>query len=195
MCTKEANIDKLDFEDLNSINANLVESFAINKDRSKHFKRQNGKNSQKKGQLKATGGKIEKKKLVCYVCGKEGHESYQCNQRKGRSNQRPIPQAILAEQDDGVITTIIEDTMNGERVFMGNSVTAKVLGKGRNLISGSLLNQVGLKIVLESDKVILTKNGDFVDKGYLSNSVFILNIVSMNASASRSCKFCKYLRV
>ncbi|KAA0033055.1 ty1-copia retrotransposon protein [Cucumis melo var. makuwa] len=38
-----------------------------------------------------------------------------------------------------------------------------------NLVSWSLLNRARLKIVLEGDKVVLTKNGDFVGKGYLSN--------------------------
>ncbi|KAK4400300.1 Retrovirus-related Pol polyprotein from transposon RE1 [Sesamum angolense] len=72
---------------------------------------------------------------------------------------------------------------------MGNSATAEVMEKGkvllkltsgktlalldvlyvpslrRNLISGSLLNKVGLKIVLEADKVIITRNDDFIGKG------------------------------
>ncbi|KAL0546105.1 hypothetical protein IC582_016010 [Cucumis melo] len=91
---------------------------------------------------------------------------------------------------------------------MENSATAGVIGKGkvilkltsgktlslsnvlyvpslrRNLVSGSLLNRAGLKIVLEGDKVVLTKNGDFVGKGYLSNGLFVLNTISMNANAS-----------
>ncbi|KAK4382271.1 Retrovirus-related Pol polyprotein from transposon TNT 1-94 [Sesamum angolense] len=82
-----------------------------------------------------------------------------------------------------------QEARDGECVFMGNSTTTGVLGKGniflkltsgktlalidvlyvpflrRNLISGSLLNKAGLKIVLEADKVIITKNGDFVGKG------------------------------
>ncbi|KAA0033483.1 ty1-copia retrotransposon protein [Cucumis melo var. makuwa] len=97
-----------------------------------------------------------------------------------------------------------EDTTDRECVFMENSVTAGVIEKGkiilkltfektlslsnvlyvsslsRNLVSGSLLNQAGLKIVLEGDKVVLTKNGKFVGKGYLSNGLFVLNTVSMN---------------
>ncbi|KAL0304022.1 UNVERIFIED_CONTAM: hypothetical protein Sradi_6270300 [Sesamum radiatum] len=82
----------------------------------------------------------------------------------------------------------LKEAADGECVYMGNSATAGVLGKGkvllkltsgktlalqdvlyvpslrRNLISGSLLNKVGLKIVLEADKVIITKNGDFIGK-------------------------------
>ncbi|KAL0461375.1 UNVERIFIED_CONTAM: Retrovirus-related Pol polyprotein from transposon RE2 [Sesamum latifolium] len=81
-----------------------------------------------------------------------------------------------------------KEAANGECVFMGNSATVGVLEKGkvllkltsektldlqdvlyvpslrRNLISGSLLNKVGLKIVLEADKVIITRNGGFRGK-------------------------------
>ncbi|KAL0370798.1 UNVERIFIED_CONTAM: hypothetical protein Sangu_0397900 [Sesamum angustifolium] len=71
------------------------------------------------------------------------------------------------------------EASNGECVFMGNSATAGVMGKGKvllkltsgktlallnvlyvpslrgNLISGSLLNKTGLKIVREADKPLL----------------------------------------
>ncbi|KAA0053084.1 ty1-copia retrotransposon protein [Cucumis melo var. makuwa] len=103
-----------------------------------------------------------------------------------------------------------EDTADGECVFMGNSATAEVIGKRkvilkltsgktlslsnvlyvpslrRNLVSGNLLNRARLKIVLEGDKVVLTKNGEFVGKGYLSNGLFVLNTISMNVNASSS---------
>ncbi|KAA0052404.1 ty1-copia retrotransposon protein [Cucumis melo var. makuwa] len=169
----------------------------------------------------------------------EGHKSYQRNQRKGRPNEKPTPQANLVEQDNEIIATIVnanlienktdwildteasryfctnrellhdyKDTADGECVFMRNSATVGVIEKGkvilkltsgktlslsnvlyvsslhRNLVSESLLNRAGLKIVLEGDKVVLTKNEEFVDKGYLSNGLFVLNIVSMNANAS-----------
>lgn len=93
----------------------------------------------------------------------------------------------------------LEDVAEGEHDYMGNSATAGVLGKGkvflkltsgntlalndvfyvpflrRNLISGSLLNRAGLKLVFEADKVVITRNGDFVGKGYLANGLFVLN--------------------
>ena len=56
----------------------------------------------------------------------------------------------------------------------------------RNLVSGSLLNQTGLKVILEGDKVVLTKNGEFVGKGYMYNDFFVLNTVFMNANTSSS---------
>uniref|UniRef100_A0A2N9ECZ6 Uncharacterized protein n=1 Tax=Fagus sylvatica TaxID=28930 RepID=A0A2N9ECZ6_FAGSY len=77
---------------------------------------------------------------------------------------------------------------NGLEVLMGNHNTAKVLGTGtvelklssgnkfvltnvyhvpdikQNLVSASLLSKNGVKAVLESDKLILSKNGVFVGK-------------------------------
>ena len=89
---------------------------------------------------------------------------------------------------------------NGEEIFMGNSSISKVVGKGKvilkmtsgkkltlndllhvpdirkNLGSCSLLNKNGFKLVFESDKFVLTKNGVYVGKGYISNGLFKINI-------------------
>ena len=75
---------------------------------------------------------------------------------------------------------------NGEQLFMGNSSTSKVEGQGKivlkmtsgkeltlnnvlhvpdirkNLVSGSLLSKNGFRLVFESDKFVLTKNGMYV---------------------------------
>ncbi|KAH6793866.1 hypothetical protein C2S52_004343 [Perilla frutescens var. hirtella] len=78
-----------------------------------------------------------------------------------------------------------EDTGEGKCIYMENSSVARVLGKGqillkltsgktlslsnalyipsmrRNPVSGALLNKTGLKIVLEANRAVLTKNGEF----------------------------------
>ena len=46
----------------------------------------------------------------------------------------------------------------------------------RNLVSVSLLLRQGLKLVFESNKVILSKFGVFVGKSYESGGVFVLNL-------------------
>ncbi|GKA03463.1 zinc finger, CCHC-type containing protein [Tanacetum coccineum] len=46
----------------------------------------------------------------------------------------------------------------------------------KNLVSGSLLNKFGFKLVFESDKFILSKDGKFVGKGYHTGGMFKLNI-------------------
>ncbi|OMO65433.1 Reverse transcriptase, RNA-dependent DNA polymerase [Corchorus capsularis] len=76
-----------------------------------------------------------------------------------------------------LFNTYVEDE---SEVFMGNQVVVRVVGKGnvtlnftsgqkltlyhvpdviRNLVSASLLAKHGFKILLESDKVVITKNG------------------------------------
>ncbi|GAA0140544.1 hypothetical protein LIER_35258 [Lithospermum erythrorhizon] len=84
---------------------------------------------------------------------------------------------------------------------MGNSITAGITGKGKvslkltsgkiltlsnvlyvptlrcNLVSG-LLNKAGLKPVFEVDKVVLSRSGEFVGKGYLRGGLFLMNVDS-----------------
>ncbi|KAL0546602.1 hypothetical protein IC582_016514 [Cucumis melo] len=242
MGTKKANKlkDKLASHNLNSVNANLVESSIVNRDRTKQEKWHKGKNSEKR-QFKTTGNKLRKKSWSVTCAERKDTNHTNATRGKGDQVRNLTPQANLAEQDSEIIVAIVEanlienktdwildagasrhfytnhellhdyeNTADRECVFMENSATSGVIGKGkvilkltsgktlslsnvlyvpslrRNLVSGSLLNRVGLKIVLEGDKVILTKNGDFVGKGYLSNGLFVLNTISMNANASSS---------
>ncbi|XP_071939234.1 uncharacterized protein [Coffea arabica] len=98
-----------------------------------------------------------------------------------------------------------------EVVYLGDSRTANVLGKGKvflkltsgktlalndvlhvpniraNLISVALLGKVGVKVSFESGKIIMTKNNVFVGKGYCNQGLFVLNIsnvINENASSS-----------
>ncbi|XP_028081679.1 receptor-like protein 43 [Camellia sinensis] len=83
--------------------------------------------------------------------------------------------------------TTFESVTNDEKLFMGNSSTSIVEGKGKvvlkltsgkeltlnevlyvldirkNLVLGSLLSKHGFRMVFESDKVVLTKSGVYVD--------------------------------
>ena len=92
------------------------------------------------------------------------------------------------------------DKVNGENVFMGNSASASIQDKGkiiltltsgklltltnvlhvpemrRNLISGSLLMKAGLKLSFDSDRLVLTRNGEFVGKGFCNGGLFILDV-------------------
>ena len=100
---------------------------------------------------------------------------------------------------------------------MGNGSAAPVLGVGmvelklslgkivhlknvqhvpsinRNLISRSLLCRDGFKLVLKSNKVVVSKFGNFVGKGYESGGFFHLNTVDPNfylniASMNKICE-------
>ena len=97
--------------------------------------------------------------------------------------------------------TSFESVDSGEKLFMGNSPTFEIQGQGKvilkmtsgknltlknalyvpeihkNLISGSLLNKHRFRMVFEADKVVVSKSGMFVGKGYVSNGLFKLNVM------------------
>ena len=98
-----------------------------------------------------------------------------------------------------------------EQVFMGDSRSSLVIGKGKvllkltsgkllalsdvlhvpdihwNLASVSLLGKARVKIMFDSDKIVLTKNNAFVGKGYCNQGLFMLNVSQiMNNKASFS---------
>ena len=98
----------------------------------------------------------------------------------------------------------------GEKMFMGNSASAAVEGQGKvllkmtsgktltlndvlyvpeirkNLVSGSLLNKHGFRMVFESDKVILSKSGMYVGKGYATDGLFKLNVMTIINKENKS---------
>ena len=91
---------------------------------------------------------------------------------------------------------------NRRKIFMGNSSTSKSEGIGKvvlkmttgkfltlkdvlhvleiqkNLVSGSLLSKKGFKLVFESNKFSLFKSGMYMGKGYLSNDLFKMNVMT-----------------
>ncbi len=94
----------------------------------------------------------------------------------------------------------LEDAMVGQQVQMGNNDTAKVKGKGtvelqftsrkklilinelyvpkirKNLVFANLLCKKGVKVVIESDNLILSKGEVFVGKGYSCDGIYKLSI-------------------
>ena len=94
-------------------------------------------------------------------------------------------------------------------VFLGDSHTAQVLGKGKvmlkltsgktlvlsdvlhvpniraNLISVALLGKVGVKVSFEYDRIVMTQNNIFVGKGFCNQGLFVLSISEViNGNAS-----------
>ncbi|CAL5397431.1 unnamed protein product [Camellia sinensis] len=89
---------------------------------------------------------------------------------------------------------------SGGSVTLGNGSIAPILGIGdidlkmtsgkiltlrdvryvpevrRNLISGSCLVQLGYKIVMESNKIVISKNDIFIGKGFVCDGLFKLNV-------------------
>ena len=86
---------------------------------------------------------------------------------------------------------------------MGNSATFKIKGQGKvilkmtfgkelnlnnvlyghkihkNLVFGSLLNNHGFQLVFESNKFVLSNSGMYVGKGYMSDGMWKLNVMTI----------------
>ena len=90
-----------------------------------------------------------------------------------------------------------------EFIFLGDSRSTPVLGKGKvllkltsgktlslsnvlhvpeilyNLRSVFVLGKAGVKVSFEDDKIVMNKNGVFVGKGYCSRELFKLSLMKM----------------
>ena len=96
-------------------------------------------------------------------------------------------------------------------VYLGDSHTTQVLGKGKvilkltsgktlalndvlhvpniraNLVLDALLEKVGVKVSFESNRIIMTKNNIFVGKWFCNQGLFMLSISEvMNENSSPS---------
>jgi len=155
---------------------------------------------------------VFKKKGNCFVCGKPGHHAPQCRRKARNDNppraniaqgEDDIIVTVISQVnlmtnvskwvvDSGATRHIcanksafISCTSVGdgeEHVYLGDSKTTPVIGKGKvllkltfgktlalsdvlhvpsirvNLISVALLGKVGVKVSFESDKIVMTKN-------------------------------------
>ncbi|XP_075112920.1 uncharacterized protein LOC142182617 [Nicotiana tabacum] len=185
---------------MTSLKANLVQS--SNKNRKRYENKSQG--------CKPKNPNLKRKKGSCFVCGKPGHHASQCKYRAGNDKGKTnTPKANLAEGGDIIAVVISQD--DRKEVYLRDSSTTKVLGKGKvllkltsgktlalvdvlhvptmraNLISVSLLGKARVKVSFESDKIIMTKNNVFVGKGYCNQGLFVFNIsdvINENVSAS-----------
>ncbi|KAL8148433.1 hypothetical protein AgCh_005703 [Apium graveolens] len=73
--------------------------------------------------------------------------------------------------------TVILKMTSGKNLTLKNVLYVPDICK--NLVFGSLLNKHGFRIVIESDKAILSKSGMFVGKGYVTDGLFKLNVMSI----------------
>ena len=56
----------------------------------------------------------------------------------------------------------------------------------KNLVSGSLLNKHGFRMVFESDRVVLPKNEMYVGKGYVDDGLFKLNVMTLKLTINKA---------
>ena len=63
----------------------------------------------------------------------------------------------------------------------------------KNLVSGSLLSKNGFRLVFLSDKFVLTKNGMYVGKCYMSDGLFKYNVMTVVPSVINNNTSSSYL--
>ena len=66
---------------------------------------------------------------------------------------------------------------SGKQLTLNNVLYVSKIRK--NLVSGSLLNKHGFHMVFKSDNVILSKSGVYVEKGYVFDGLFKLNVMTI----------------
>ena len=114
---------------------------------------------------------------------------------------------ICANIHDFTSYTLVGD--EEKVVYLSDSHTAQVLGKGKvmlkltlrktlalnnvlhvpniraNLVSVALLGKVGVKVSFESNRIVMTKNNIFMGKGFCNQGLFVLSISEViNGKAS-----------
>ncbi|GJT28692.1 retrovirus-related pol polyprotein from transposon TNT 1-94 [Tanacetum coccineum] len=76
-----------------------------------------------------------------------------------------------------LVGSIIEKLLtSGKDLVLSNVLHVPNITK--NLISGPILSNKGFKLVIESDKLVITKGGVYVGKGYLDEGLFKLSVVT-----------------
>ena len=72
---------------------------------------------------------------------------------------------------------VILKMTSGKELTLNNVLYVPKIRK--NLVSGSLLSKHGFRMVFESDKIVLSKSGMYVRKGYVSDGLFKLNVITV----------------
>ena len=76
---------------------------------------------------------------------------------------------VAAATVKGKCNVVIKFTFGKEMILLDVLHVPKIC---KNLVSGPMLSKKGFKLVFESDKLVITKEGLYVGKGYLNEWLF-----------------------
>ncbi|KAK1630960.1 hypothetical protein QYE76_005275, partial [Lolium multiflorum] len=146
---------------------------------------------------------IIKADLSCFTCGETGHFSKDYPERADRKKKARQVNTVTASNADGYgnLFTVLSVARDSS-VLMGNGSHASVRGVGtvdlkftsgkivqhvptmnKNLVSGSLLCRDGFKVVLESNKVVVSKFGQFIAPHSITTTIVFLDDLTLSSTA------------
>ncbi|CAM8930593.1 unnamed protein product [Rhodiola kirilowii] len=139
----------------------------------------------------------------CFNCDKEGHRAADCKKPMKKKKK-----ANVVEGDEDLLVAVISqlnladsnpkewwlDTGATHYIWKGSVVLKMTSGKElkltnvsyvpdirKNLVSRALLDSHGFKLVFESQKVVLSKNGLYMGRGYVKDGTWKLNVIAIKA--------------
>ncbi|RVW29768.1 Retrovirus-related Pol polyprotein from transposon TNT 1-94 [Vitis vinifera] len=115
------------------------------------------------------------KKGPCFVCGKPEHYARECRYRKD------LKEAVVNAIDEEIIATLSDVPLKMQKEIKRFKWAMK------EDPSGDLLGKPGIKAVFESDKLILSKSGNFVGKGLAHVEC---GLIACDTKKFEKCKIC-----
>ena len=105
-----------------------------------------------------------------------GATRHVCSDKKMFSSYQSIDNGEQLFKVEGQGKIVLKMT-SGKELTLNDVLHVPEIRK--NLVSGSLLSKKGFKLMFVSDNFILTKNGMYVRKGYMSNGLFKMNVMTV----------------
>ncbi|KAL0287616.1 UNVERIFIED_CONTAM: Retrovirus-related Pol polyprotein from transposon TNT 1-94 [Sesamum calycinum] len=124
--------------------------------------------------IKSFDSDSNKRHVTCYNCGKKGHIKKDCHFRKEQKTFEMPNVQVLKPMLKKLLQWFQTCTLftSGKKLLLTKVLHVPEIRK--NLVSAAILSKKGLKTVIEADKLIVTKNGEFVGKGYYCDGMFKL---------------------
>ncbi|KAH7856800.1 hypothetical protein Vadar_005696 [Vaccinium darrowii] len=122
---------------------------------------------------------VEKKgtcKRSCFVCGRTNHVAKNCYYKKTNEHKSRYHNGQDRKGQRGDVNMVMEEKEIDESSFRYNpEINSTFEYQDWWLDSGANVH-LGYKVVMESNKVVISKNDVFIGKGFVSDVLFKLNV-------------------